>query len=98
MAKYSEAFVGFDTAKKKHALAVAEGGRNGEIRWLGEINSSPATVEKVIGKLAARYAKLHVCYEAGPTGYGAVSPGQGARARLRRGCPIAHSEEARRPG
>jgi len=24
----------------------------------------------VIGKLAARYAKLHVCYEAGPTGYG----------------------------
>jgi transposase len=70
MAKYSEAFVGFDTAKKKHALAVAEGGRNGEVRWLGEINSSPATVEKVIGKLAARYAKLHVCYEAGPTGYG----------------------------
>jgi transposase len=70
MVKYSEAFVGFDTAKKKHALAVAEGGRNGEVRWLGEINSSPATVEKVIGKLAARYAKLHVCYEAGPTGYG----------------------------
>ena len=33
-------------------------------------NSSPATVEKVIGKLAARYAMLHVCYEAGPTGYG----------------------------
>jgi len=32
MAKYSEAFVGFDTAKKKNALAVAEGGRNGEVR------------------------------------------------------------------
>ena len=70
MVKYSEAFVGFDTAKKKHALAVAEGGRNGEVRWFGEIDGSPATVEKVIGKLAARYAKLHVCYEAGPTGYG----------------------------
>jgi transposase len=70
MKKYSEAFIGFDTAKKKHAVAVAEDGRNGEIRYLGEINSSPATVEKVIGKLAERYAKLHICYEAGPTGYG----------------------------
>jgi transposase len=50
--KYSEAFIGFDTAKKKHAVAIAEDGRNGEIRYLGEIDSSPATVEKVIGKLA----------------------------------------------
>lgn len=70
MKKYSEAFIGFDTAKKKHAVAIAEEGRNGEIRYLGEIDSSPATVEKVIGKLAERYATLHVCYEAGPTGYG----------------------------
>jgi transposase len=70
MKKYSEAFIGFDTAKKTHAVAIAEDGRNGEIRYLGEIDSSPATVEKVIGKLAERYAKLHVCYEAGPTGYG----------------------------
>jgi transposase len=70
MKKYSEAFVGIDTAKKKHAVAIAEDGRNGEIRYLGEIDSSPATVEKVIGKLAERYAKLHVCYEAGPTEYG----------------------------
>jgi len=27
-------------------------------------------VAKVLGKLSARYAKLHICYEAGPTGYG----------------------------
>lgn len=70
MKKYSEAFVGFDTAKKKHAVAVADGGRDGEVRYLGEIDSSAATIEKVIGKLAKRHAKLHVCYEAGPTGYG----------------------------
>ena len=70
MKEYSEVFVGFDTSKVKHALAVADGGRNGEVRYLGEIDSSPATVEKVIGKLAARSGKLHVCYEAGPTGYG----------------------------
>jgi transposase len=70
MKKYSGIFVGIDTAKKKHAVAIAEGGRGGEIRYLGEIDSLPATVEKVLGKLAARHARLHVCYEAGPTGYG----------------------------
>jgi len=70
MKKYSEAFVGVDTAKKKHAVAIADAGRDGEIRYLGEIDSSPATVARVIGKLADRYETLHVCYEAGPTGYG----------------------------
>lgn len=70
MKKYSEAFVGFDTAKWKHAVAIAEGGRSGEVRYVGEIDSSAAAVEKLIGKLAGRHAKLHVCYEAGPTGYG----------------------------
>src|SRR6202163_3088771 len=70
MKQYSEAFVGFDTAKKKHAVAIADVGREGEIRYLGEIDSSPAAVERMIRKLAGRYEKLHVCYEAGPTGYG----------------------------
>lgn len=70
MKKYSEAFVGFDTAKQKHAVAVAEGGRTGEVRYLGETESSEAAVAKLIGKLAGRYTNLHVCYEAGPTGYG----------------------------
>jgi transposase len=70
MKKYSEVFIGFDTAKKKHAVAIADGGHDGEIRYFGEIDSAPATVERVIGKLAERYTRLHVCYEAGPTGYG----------------------------
>jgi transposase len=70
METYSEAFVGFDTAKKKQAVAIADGGRDGEIRYLGEIDSSPAAVEKLLGRLAKRHARLHVCYEAGPTGYG----------------------------
>jgi hypothetical protein len=33
MVKYSEAFVGFDTAKAKHAIAVPEGERDGEVRY-----------------------------------------------------------------
>src|ERR1700694_3103928 len=70
MKQYSEAFVGFDTAKKKHAVAIADVGREGEIRYLGEIDSSPAAVERMIRKLAGRYEELHFCYEAGPPGYG----------------------------
>ena len=70
MGQYSEAFVGFDVAKRKHAVAIAEGGRRGEVRFLGEIENSPATIEQVIKKMATRYDRLHVCFEAGPTGYG----------------------------
>jgi hypothetical protein len=74
MKEHSEAFVGIDTAKKRHTVAIADAGRDGEIRYFGEIDSSPATVERVIGKLAGRYEKLRVCYEAGP-GVRAVPPG-----------------------
>jgi hypothetical protein len=31
MGKYSEVFVAFDVAKKKHAVAIAEGGRMGAL-------------------------------------------------------------------
>jgi hypothetical protein len=66
MKQYTEAFVGIDTARNKHALAIADPGRDGEIRYLGEIDSAPAAVERMIRKLARRYEKLYFCYEAGP--------------------------------
>jgi hypothetical protein len=37
MGKYSEAFIAFDVAKKKHAMAIAEGG--GEVRFLGAVET-----------------------------------------------------------
>jgi hypothetical protein len=55
MAEYSEVFVAFDVAKRKHAVAIAEGGRTGEVRFLGEIENSAATIERVIKRLAGRY-------------------------------------------
>lgn len=70
MSEYNEAFVAFDVAKLKHAVAVAEGGRAGEVRFLGEIENRPLVIERTIKKLAGRYGRLHVCFEAGPTGYG----------------------------
>jgi transposase len=70
MGKHSEVFVAFDVAKKKHAVAVAETGRTGEVRFLGDVENSPLPIERTIKRLAERYARLHVCFEAGPTGYG----------------------------
>ena len=45
MGEHSEVYVAFDTAKRKHAVAIAEGGRAGEIRFVGEIENRPATIE-----------------------------------------------------
>jgi transposase len=83
MKQYSEAFIGFDTAKKKHAVAIADVGREGEIRYLGEIDSSPAAVERMIRKLAGRYEKLHFCYEAGPDRVRVVPPASCSGSPLR---------------
>jgi transposase len=70
MRDYSEAFVAFDTAKLRNAVAIAEAGRSGEVRFFGEIENSAAATAKLVGKLAAKYTRLTFCYEAGPTGYG----------------------------
>ena len=36
MSDHSEAFVAFDTSKLRNAVAIADGGRAGEVRFLGE--------------------------------------------------------------
>src|SRR5215470_14296526 len=46
MGKHKLAFVTFDSAKEKHAVAIADDGRDGEVRYLGEIDNSPWTGEK----------------------------------------------------
>jgi transposase len=70
MGNHSEAFVAFDTSKLRNAVAIADGGRAGEVRFVGEIeNTGPATA-KLVRKLSAKYERLTFCYEAGPTGYG----------------------------
>ena len=54
----------------RNAVAIAEGGRNGKVRYLGEIDTSEAATKKLVVSLASKYRKLTFCYEAGPTGYG----------------------------
>ena len=70
MKKDGEVFIGIDTAKARNAVAVADGNRNGEVRYLGEFDNTPDAIAKLVRKLADRYETLHFCYEAGPTGYG----------------------------
>src|SRR3974390_3418837 len=67
---HTEAFVGIDTSKLRNAVAIADAGRGGEVRFLGEIENTPAATAKLVRKLAAKYERLTFCYEAGPTGYG----------------------------
>jgi transposase len=67
---HNEAYVAFDTSKLRNAVAIAEGGRTGEVRFLGEIENTDAATIKLVRKLAAKHPRLTFCYEAGPTGYG----------------------------
>jgi len=69
MSKHSEAFVAFDTSKLRNAVAIADGGREGEVRFLGEIDSNMAAITQLVHKLEANYERITFCYEAGPTGY-----------------------------
>src|SRR6267154_718586 len=70
MGDHSEAFVGFDTSKLRNAVAIADAGRGGEVRFFGEIENIGAATAKLVRKLAAKHQRLTFCYEAGPTGYG----------------------------
>jgi len=70
MADYSEAYVAFDTSKLRNAVAIAEGGRTGEVRFLGDIDNTAVAVRRLVKKLSGKYTRLVFCYEAGPTGYG----------------------------
>jgi hypothetical protein len=64
---HSEAFIGTDAAKLRNAIAiaVAEAGRKGEVRYLREVDPSEAATRRLVAKLAARYSALTFCYEAG---------------------------------
>jgi transposase len=70
VADYREAFVGIDVAKLRNAIAIADSGREGEVRFLGEVDASDQSMRRVIQRLADRFDRVHFCYEAGPTGYG----------------------------
>jgi hypothetical protein len=69
---HSEAFIEIDTSKLRNAIAIAEGGRGGEVRYLGKIDCADTATRKLVAKLAVKYRSLKFCYEAGLTAYGST--------------------------
>ena len=70
MQENSKIFVGLDTSKMKISVALAEEGRQGEVRFLGDIDNTPDGIRRLVRKLTGKFRELLFCYEAGPTGYG----------------------------
>ena len=48
---YNTVFIGLDTHKETIAVALAEDGRDGEVRYYGQIENQPAAVLKLVKKL-----------------------------------------------
>lgn len=65
----TDKYVGLDVHKDTTVVAIAEGGREGECRVYGTISSDLHALEKLLRKLGGEGVRLHVVYEAGPTGY-----------------------------
>jgi transposase len=63
-------FVGLDVHKATVCVAVAEGGRGGEVRQVGVFENRPEILGKMVARLAKSGRRLSFCYEAGPCGYG----------------------------
>ena len=66
----TDKYVGLDVHKDTTVIAVADGGRSGEVRLFGTVSSDLRALEKALKKLGGEHVRLHVVYEAGPTGYG----------------------------
>jgi hypothetical protein len=79
-------FVGLDVHKRSTSVALAEAGRGGEVRFHGEIATTPEALRRLVQKLARPECRFHFCYEAGPCGYGVH--------RLLRGGPGLHRGRA----
>ena len=62
-------YVGLDVHKDSITIAIADQGRNGEVRIYGKIPNNLNQIDKFVRKLTSKNAQLHCVYEAGPCGY-----------------------------
>lgn len=67
--KKNTIFVGLDVHKNSIDVALADDGRDGEIRFYGSIGGDLDSLQKVVRKLQSKGAILRFAYEAGPCGY-----------------------------
>jgi transposase len=64
-----EVFLGIDVAKARNAIAVTDGERGGEVRFVGEVDASEESMRRVVKRIATTCEREHF-YEAGSTVYG----------------------------
>lgn len=69
MKSTTTAFVGLDVHKDSISVAIAEAGREGEVRFWGTLQNTAPALDGLCRRLAERHAHLEYVYEAGPCGY-----------------------------
>ena len=69
MKKYNT-YVGLDVHKDSISIALADEGRNCEVRYYGSIQGDLSSLDKTVKKIRKNEGGLHFVYEAGPCGYG----------------------------
>ncbi|MBI9082514.1 MAG: IS110 family transposase [Desulfobacterales bacterium] len=67
--KKSIMFIGMDVHKNSIQIAIAEDGRDGEVRNWGKIDNTLQALDKVVRKFVSKGGCLYFVYEAGPCGY-----------------------------
>lgn len=66
---HANLFVGMDVHKATIAIAVAEPGRDGEVRFVGNVPNTASSVLSLLGKLQDKHGALECIYEAGPCAF-----------------------------